>query len=147
LHFASLASPKYYLNYPIESLLVNSQGTLSLLEIARKQNARFILASTSEVYGDPLQHPQKESYWGNVNPVGVRSVYDEGEAFAESLSMAYFRKFEIDVRIIRIFNTYGPRMGVNDGRVMPNFIVNALKNEDIENIWERRTNKKFLLYR
>ena len=143
LHFASLASPKYYLTYPVESLLVNSQGTLSLLEIARKQNARFILASTSEVYGDPLQHPQKESYWGNVNPVGVRSVYDEGKRFAESLSMTYFRQFNLDIRIIRIFNTYGPRMGVNDGRVIPNFIVSALKNENLEIYGDGKQTRSF----
>ncbi len=131
-HFASVASPLYYLNYPIETMLANSIGTYNLLEICRLNNSRFILASTSEIYGDPLKHPQKEDYWGNVNPIGPRSVYDESKRFAESLSMAYFRKYGLDIRIVRIFNTYGPRMRTDDGRVIPNFIQKALKNEYLE---------------
>ncbi len=132
LHFASLASPVYYMNFPVETLLVNSIGTLNMIRLAKDNNARFVFASTSEVYGDPLIHPQVEGYFGNVNPVGLRSVYDEGKRFAESLTMAYFRKYSLDTRILRIFNTYGPRMRPDDGRVIPNFIVKALKNEDIE---------------
>lgn len=132
LHFASLASPVYYMNFPVETLLVNSIGTLNMIRLAKDNNARFVFASTSEVYGDPLIHPQVEGYFGNVNPVGLRSVYDEGKRFAESLTMAYFRKYSLDTRILRIFNTYGPRMRPDDGRVIPNFIVKALRNEDIE---------------
>ncbi|MBP2046667.1 UDP-glucuronic acid decarboxylase family protein [Methanobacterium aggregans] len=130
LHFACPASPKDYLKYPVETLKANSVGTLKTLELAEKCGARYIFASTSEVYGDALVHPQREGYWGNVNPVGPRSVYDEAKRFSEALSMAYFRK-GLDVRILRIFNTYGPRMKANDGRVIPNFISQALNSESL----------------
>ncbi|WPD19724.1 UDP-glucuronic acid decarboxylase family protein [Thermaerobacter composti] len=126
LHFASPASPPRYQRLPIETLRVNSEGTYHLLELARNSGARFFLASTSEVYGDPLVHPQPESYWGNVNPVGPRSVYDEAKRYAEALTMAYHRTYGLDVRIVRIFNTYGPRMDPADGRVVSTFITQAL---------------------
>ena len=126
LHFASLASPVDYAKYPIETLKVGSVGTFNGLELARQKRAVFMLASTSEVYGDPLQNPQKEEYWGNVNPVGQRSMYDESKRFAEALTMAYHRKLGIDTRIVRIFNTYGPRMKSDDGRIVPNLITQAL---------------------
>jgi nucleoside-diphosphate-sugar epimerase len=126
LHLASAASPKDYQKFPIETLKAESFGTFRLLDIARVMGARFVLASTSEVYGDPLVHPQPESYWGNVNPIGPRSVYDEAKRFAEACTMAYFRSYDLDTRILRIFNTYGPRMREDDGRVVPTFIVNAL---------------------
>lgn len=126
LHFASPASPPDYLRHPIETLLVGSRGTHHALEIARKKRAVFVMASTSEVYGDPLVSPQKESYWGHVNPVGVRSVYDEAKRFSEAVTMSYRREHRLDARIIRIFNTYGPRMRPQDGRVIPNFITQAL---------------------
>lgn len=126
LNFASPASPKDYEKLPIETLKVGSIGTLNALEIARAQKAGFLLASTSEVYGDPSVSPQKETYWGNVNPVGLRSCYDEAKRFSEALTMAYYRKYNIDVRIARIFNTYGPRMRKADGRVIPNFINQVL---------------------
>ena len=131
VHLASCASPKDYLKYPVETMSANSIGTWNLLEISKKHNSRFIYGSTSEVYGDPKEFPQKESYYGNVNPVGPRSVYDEAKRFGEALSILYHRKFNLDVRIIRIFNTYGPRMKMDDGRVVPNFITQALKNEDL----------------
>lgn len=131
LHFACPASPEDYLRFPIETLKVDSFGTYNTLEIANNKKARYIFASTSEIYGDPLLHPQSESYWGNVNSVGSRSVYDESKRFSEALSMANFRENNTDVRIVRIFNTYGPRMKLNDGRVVPNFISQALKNEDL----------------
>jgi UDP-glucuronate decarboxylase len=131
LHFASPASPIDYLKLPIETLKVGSVGTLHALGLARDKQARFILASTSEVYGDPEVHPQVESYWGNVNPLGVRSCYDEGKRVAETLMMDYHRQNKVDVRIVRIFNTYGPKMAENDGRVVSNFILQALKGEDI----------------
>ena len=131
LHFASPASPPDYLEHPIETLRVGSEGTQNLLEIARANKARFFLASTSEVYGDPQQHPQTESYWGNVNPVGPRSCYDEAKRYAEALTSAYHRHHGVDVRIIRIFNTYGPRMRPRDGRVVSNFIVQALSGEPL----------------
>lgn len=130
-HFASPASPPAYQKLAIETLLVNSNGTLSLLELARKNNARFLFASTSEVYGNPLEHPQKEEYWGNVNPNGIRSMYDESKRFAEALCMAYFRKHNIDLRIARIFNTYGPRMRADDGRVISNFINQSLQDKPL----------------
>ncbi|OGG00520.1 NAD-dependent dehydratase [Candidatus Gottesmanbacteria bacterium RBG_13_37_7] len=130
-HLASPASPPKYQKYPIETLLVNSFGTYNLLELARANNAVFLLASTSEVYGNPLIHPQNEKYFGNVNPVGIRSCYDESKRFAESITMEYFRKFRTDVRIIRIFNTYGPRMLPDDGRVISNFINQAIKGKDL----------------
>jgi dTDP-glucose 4,6-dehydratase len=126
LHLASPASPIDYLKLPIETLLVGSIGTLRLLDLAKEHGARFLLASTSEVYGDPEVHPQPESYWGNVNPIGPRSVYDESKRFAEALTVAYHRTRELDVRIARIFNTYGPRMRFNDGRVVSNFVRQAL---------------------
>ncbi len=131
VHLASCASPKDYLNYPVETMSANSIGTWNLLEISKKYNSRFVYGSTSEVYGDPKEFPQKESYYGNVNPIGPRSVYDEAKRFGEALSILYYRKFNVDVRIIRIFNTYGPRMKMDDGRVVPNFIIQALKNEDL----------------
>ena len=131
LHLASLASPVDYLNFPIETLKVGSIGTLNALGIAKANRARFFLASTSEVYGDPAVHPQVESYWGNVNPVGPRSCYDESKRFAEALTMAYHREHQLDTRIVRIFNTYGPRMQPHDGRVVTNFIVQALTGEPI----------------
>lgn len=131
LHFASPASPRGYYEYPIETSLANSVGTYNMLELARKNKAEFVLASTSEVYGEPEVHPQPESYWGNVNPVGLRSCYDESKRFADSLTMTYFRQFGTDVRIVRIFNTYGPRMQVDDGRVIPNFTTRALAGEDM----------------
>jgi dTDP-glucose 4,6-dehydratase len=131
LHLASLASPVDYLNYPIETLKVGSIGTLNALGIAKANKARFFLASTSEVYGDPAVHPQVESYWGNVNPIGPRSCYDESKRFAEAVTMAYHREHALDTRIVRIFNTYGPRMQPHDGRVVTNFIVQALTGEPI----------------
>ena len=131
LHFASPASPVDYLAHPIATLKVGSLGTHNALGIALAKGARFFLASTSEVYGDPLVHPQPESYWGNVNPIGPRSCYDEAKRFAEALTMAYHRAHGLDTRIVRIFNTYGPRMRPNDGRVVSNFIVQALRGEPI----------------
>jgi dTDP-glucose 4,6-dehydratase len=131
LHFASPASPVDYLRLPIETLLVGSAGTRHCLERADTSGARCILASTSEVYGDPLEHPQVESYWGNVNPVGPRSVYDEAKRFAEALTLAYHRTRGVDVGVVRIFNTYGPRMRPDDGRVVSNFIVQALRGEPL----------------
>ena len=128
---ASPASPIDYANLPIETLLVNSYGVRNALDLAKEKGARFLQASTSEVYGDPLEHPQKESYFGNVNSIGPRSCYDEGKRFAEALVMAYHRKHNLDTKIVRIFNTYGPRMRVNDGRVIPNFMMQALRNEPI----------------
>ncbi|MFC1484951.1 UDP-glucuronic acid decarboxylase family protein [bacterium] len=128
LHFASPASPVYYLKYPFETLKVGSVATHNLLELAEKNNATFLLASTSEVYGDPLEHPQKETYWGNVNPIGPRSVYDEAKRYAESTTMAFHNYHGLKTRIVRIFNTYGERMMANDGRAIPNFINQALEN-------------------
>lgn len=131
LHFASPASPIDYLKLPIQTLKVGSLGTHKALGLAKEKNAVFLLASTSEVYGDPLIHPQNEDYWGNVNPVGPRGVYDEAKRFAESLTMAYHRYHGLQTRIVRIFNTYGPRMRLNDGRVLPAFIGQALKGEPL----------------
>jgi dTDP-glucose 4,6-dehydratase len=131
LHFASPASPKDYLELPIQTMKVGSLGTHNLLGMAREKSARFLLASTSEVYGDPDVHPQVEEYWGHVNPVGPRGVYDEAKRFAEALTMAYHRYHGVDVRIVRIFNTYGPRMRPNDGRVVSNFLVQALEGKPI----------------
>ncbi|MCU0652545.1 MAG: GDP-mannose 4,6-dehydratase, partial [Candidatus Omnitrophica bacterium] len=128
LHFASLASPEDYLKFPIQTLKVGSLGTHNALGVARAKKAKFLLASTSEVYGDPLVHPQPETYWGNVNSIGVRGCYDESKRFAEAITMAYYRVHKIDTKIVRIFNTYGPRMRINDGRVVPNFIYQALNN-------------------
>src|SRR5438034_3533723 len=129
LHFASPASPRDYLRHPIETLEVDSVGTLKTLALADAHHARYVLASTSEVYGDPQVHPQNESYWGHVNPTGPRSVYDEAKRFAEALTMAYHRSRGLDARIVRIFNTYGPRMRATDGRVIPQFITYALSGE------------------
>lgn len=131
LHFASPASPIDYLKYPIQTLKVGSLGTHKALGLAKEKNATFLLASTSEVYGDPLIHPQSEEYWGNVNPVGPRGVYDEAKRFAEALTMAYHNFHNLDTKIVRIFNTYGSRMRLDDGRALPAFISQALKNEDI----------------
>ena len=131
LHFASPASPVDYMNYPLETLDVGSTGTKNMLELAKKKKARLILASTSEVYGDPKISPQEESYFGNVNPIGPRSVYDEAKRFAEALTAAYTREKLVDAKIIRIFNTYGPRMGLDDGRVVPNFIKQALTGQSL----------------
>jgi len=131
LHFASPASPADYQQHPIQTLKVGALGTHKALGLAKEKSARFLLASTSEVYGDPLVHPQREEYWGNVNPVGPRGVYDEAKRFAEAMTMAYHRFHGLDTRIARIFNTYGPRMRLRDGRVVPNFISQALKGEDL----------------
>ncbi len=131
MHFASPASPKDYLEFPIETLLVGSEGTRNALGLARAKDARFLLASTSEIYGDPHVHPQREDYWGNVNSIGPRSCYDEAKRFAEAMTMAYRRTHGVDTAIVRIFNTYGPRMRPEDGRVVSNFIVQALKGEPI----------------
>jgi dTDP-glucose 4,6-dehydratase len=131
LHWASPASPIDYLELPIPTLKVGALGTHNALGLAKAKQARFVIASTSEVYGDPLEHPQKETYWGNVNPVGPRGVYDEAKRFAEAITMAYHRYHGLDAKIVRIFNTYGPRMRIRDGRAVPNFISQALKNEDV----------------
>ncbi len=131
LHFASPASPKSYIDYPIQTLKVGSLGTHNTLGLARIKGARFLLASTSEVYGDPLVHPQREDYWGNVNPIGPRGVYDEAKRFAEAMTLAYHRTHGLDTRIVRIFNTYGPRMALDDGRVVPNFVGQALRGEPL----------------
>ena len=131
LHFASPASPVDYLELPIQTLKVGSLGTHKALGLAKEKGATFLLASTSEVYGDPLEHPQRESYWGNVNPIGPRGVYDEAKRFAEAMTMAYHRTHGVRTRIVRIFNTYGPRMRIRDGRAIPNFICQALRGEDL----------------
>ncbi|MEI6245125.1 MAG: GDP-mannose 4,6-dehydratase, partial [Acidobacteriota bacterium] len=128
---ASPASPIDYLELPIPTLKVGALGTHNALGLAKAKNARFVIASTSEVYGDPLEHPQKETYWGNVNPVGPRGVYDEAKRFAEAITMAYHRFHGLDTKIVRIFNTYGPRMRINDGRAVPAFISQALRSEDV----------------
>ena len=130
-HFASPASPIDYLKFPIQTLKVGSLGTHKALGLAKAKGARFFLASTSEVYGDPLVHPQKESYWGNVNPVGPRGVYDEAKRFAEAMTMAYHRFHKVETRIVRIFNTYGERMRIEDGRAIPAFMSQALRGEDV----------------
>jgi len=131
LNFASPASPPDYLKFPIETLSVGALGTPNALALAKENRARFIMASTSEIYGDPLVHPQNEGYWGNVNSIGPRSVYDEAKRFAEAVTMAYHRAHKVDTKIVRIFNTYGPRMRENDGRAIPNFISQALDNKPI----------------
>jgi dTDP-glucose 4,6-dehydratase len=143
LHFASPASPVDYLEYPIQTLKVGSLGTHNALGLAKQHGARFLLASTSEVYGDPLEHPQTEGYWGNVNPVGVRGVYDEAKRFAEAMTMAYHRAHRLPTRIVRIFNTYGERMRLNDGRVLPNFMYQALRGEPITVYGDGRQTRSF----
>jgi dTDP-glucose 4,6-dehydratase len=130
-HFACPASPVDYMQHGIATLKVGSHGTLHALEIALKYGAKYLISSTSECYGDPLEHPQKETYWGHVNPIGPRSVYDESKRFAEALTMAFHRYHKVDTRIVRIFNTYGPRMQLNDGRVVPNFMKQAIRGEDL----------------
>ena len=130
LHFASPASPHDYLKYPIETLRIGSKGTENVLELARKNKAIILLASSSEIYGDPLIHPQSENYFGNVNPIGPRGVYDEAKRYLEAISFAYKRKYKLNIRIVRIFNTYGPRMRKNDGRAIPNFINQAISNKN-----------------
>jgi dTDP-glucose 4,6-dehydratase len=130
-HFASPASPVDYLKHALETLQVGSLGTMNCLALAKKYDAKFLMASTSECYGDPLEHPQKESYWGHVNPIGPRSVYDESKRFAEAITMAYHRYERVDTHIVRIFNTYGPRLQLNDGRVISNFMKQALAGEDL----------------
>jgi nucleoside-diphosphate-sugar epimerase len=129
MHFASPASPPKYFKLPIETMRVNSEGVYQGLELCKKTGAKFFYASTSEVYGDPLEHPQKESYWGNVNSIGVRSIYDEAKRFGEAMVYSYQREFQVDVRVIRIFNTYGPKMDPEDGRVVTNLMVQALKKQ------------------
>ncbi|MDX2269553.1 MAG: UDP-glucuronic acid decarboxylase family protein [Bryobacter sp.] len=131
LHFASLASPKDYLAYPLETLESGSTATRNMLEVARANRARFLVTSTSECYGDPLEHPQRETYWGNVNPIGPRSCYDESKRYAEALTMAYHRKYGLATNIARIFNTYGPRMKLDDGRVVPAFLGQALEGKPL----------------
>ncbi len=143
LHFASPASPVDYLELPIQTLKVGSLGTHNALGLAKARDARFLLASTSEVYGDPLVHPQEESYWGNVNPIGPRGVYDEAKRFAEAITMAYHRYHGVDVRIVRIFNTYGPRMRPYDGRVVSNFIVQALLGRPLTVYGDGRQSRSF----
>jgi len=130
-HLACPASPVHYQYNPVKTIKTNVLGTINMLGLAKRVHARFLLASTSEVYGDPAVHPQKETYWGNVNPIGIRSCYDEGKRVAETLTMDYYRQSKVEVRIVRIFNTYGPRMLPNDGRVVSNFVVQALKHEPI----------------
>lgn len=142
-NLASPASPKDYMDYPVETLMVGSAGVRTLLELARRTGARFLLASTSECYGDPLEHPQKETYWGNVNPVGPRSCYDESKRFAEALTMAYHREYGVDTRIARIFNTYGPRMKLDDGRVVPALVGQALAGEPMTVFGEGRQTRSF----
>ena len=143
LHFASPASPIDYLEFPIQTLKVGSLGTHNTLGLAREKKAKFLLASTSEVYGDPLMHPQEETYWGNVNPIGPRGVYDEAKRFAEAITMAYHRVHGIDVKIVRIFNTYGPRMRTNDGRAISNFLKQALTGKDLTAYGEGTQTRSF----
>jgi dTDP-glucose 4,6-dehydratase len=143
LHFASPASPIDYEKLPIQTLKVGSLGTHKALGLAKEKKATFLLASTSEVYGDPLIHPQSEEYWGNVNPIGPRGVYDEAKRFAEAMTMAYHRVHGVDTRIIRIFNTYGPRMRLEDGRAIPNFITQALRGDDISVFGEGSQTRSF----
>ena len=143
LHFASPASPVDYVKSPIQTLKIGSLGTHVALGIAKAHGARFLLASTSEVYGDPVIHPQTEDYWGNVNPVGERSMYDEAKRFAEAMTMAYHREHGVDTHIVRIFNTYGPRMRLDDGRVLPNFVGQALRGEPLTVYGEGRQTRSF----
>jgi dTDP-glucose 4,6-dehydratase len=143
MHFASPASPIDYLKIPIQTLKVGSLGTHNLLGLAKAKNARILVASTSEIYGDPLVHPQDESYWGNVNPIGPRGVYDEAKRFQEAITMAYNRFHKVETRIVRIFNTYGPRMRLNDGRALPAFIGQALRGEDLTVFGEGNQTRSF----
>jgi dTDP-glucose 4,6-dehydratase len=143
LHWASPASPIDYLELPIPTLKVGALGTHKALGLAKAKNARFVIASTSEVYGDPLEHPQKESYWGNVNPIGPRGVYDEAKRFAEAMTVAYHRYHRLDTKIVRIFNTYGPRMRVRDGRAVPEFISQCLRNEDVTVFGDGKQTRSF----
>ena len=145
INFASIASPIFYDKYKIETLLVGSYGTYNLLELARKNKAKFLFTSTSEVYGDPAFNPQKETYWGNVNPIGKRSMYDESKRFSEALIMNYHRVYGLDTKMVRIFNTYGPRMNMNDGRVVPQFINQALNNKPIT-VFGKGTQTRSLCY-
>lgn len=146
LHFASPASPVDYLAYPIQTMKVGALGTHNMLGLARAKKAKFLLASTSEVYGDPKEHPQKESYWGHVNPVGPRGVYDEAKRFAEAITLAYHRQHKIDTKIVRIFNTYGPRMRIMDGRVVPNFIYQAIHGKPLTVYGNGRQTRSFCYY-
>jgi dTDP-glucose 4,6-dehydratase len=143
LHWASPASPIDYLELPIPTLKVGALGTHKALGLAKAKNAKFLIASTSEVYGDPLEHPQKETYWGNVNPIGPRGVYDEAKRFAEAMTVAYHRYHGVDAKIVRIFNTYGPRMRVNDGRAVPAFMSQALRNEDVTIFGDGKQTRSF----
>jgi len=143
LHWASPASPIDYLELPIPTLKVGALGTHKALGLAKAKGAAFVLASTSEVYGDPLEHPQKETYWGNVNPIGPRGVYDEAKRFAEAMTVAYRRFHGVNTKIVRIFNTYGPRMRVNDGRAVPAFMSQALRNEDVTVFGDGRQTRSF----
>ena len=143
LHWASPASPIDYLELPIQTLKVGSLGTHKALGLAKAKGAGFVIASTSEVYGDPLEHPQKETYWGNVNPIGPRGVYDEAKRFAEAMTVAYRRFHKVDTKIVRIFNTYGPRMRIRDGRAVPAFISQALLNEDVTVFGDGRQTRSF----
>ena len=142
-HFASPASPVDYSTHGIETLKVGSVGTFHTLDLARKYAAKYLVSSTSECYGDPLEHPQKETYWGHVNSIGPRSVYDEAKRFTEAVTMAYHRYYQVDTRIARIFNTYGPRMQINDGRVIPNFMKQALRGEDLTVYGDGRQTRSF----
>jgi dTDP-glucose 4,6-dehydratase len=142
-HFASPASPVDYSTHGIETLKVGSLGTFHALDLARKYGAKYLVSSTSECYGDPLEHPQKETYWGHVNSIGPRSVYDEAKRFTEAVTMAYHRYYNVDTRIARIFNTYGPRMQINDGRVIPNFMKQALRGEDLTVYGDGRQTRSF----
>jgi UDP-glucuronate decarboxylase len=142
-HFACPASPIYYQYNPVKTIKTNVMGTINMLGIAKRVKARIMLASTSEVYGDPTVHPQKETYWGNVNCIGIRSCYDEGKRVAETLMMDYYRQNKVDIKIVRIFNTYGERMAINDGRVISNFIVQALKGEDLTVYGEGKQTRSF----
>ncbi|VAW11689.1 UDP-glucuronate decarboxylase [hydrothermal vent metagenome] len=146
LHFASPASPIDYLNYPIPTLKVGALGSHKTLGLAKDKKAKFLIASTSEVYGDPQVHPQKESYWGHVNPIGPRGVYDEAKRFAEAMTFAYRRYHNVDAKIIRIFNTYGPRMRIQDGRVVPNFIYQALNNKPLTIYGNGKQTRSFCYY-
>jgi dTDP-glucose 4,6-dehydratase len=143
LHWASPASPIDYLELPIQTLKVGSLGTHKALGLAKAKGAVFVIASTSEVYGDPLEHPQKETYWGNVNPIGPRGVYDEAKRFAEAMTVAYRRYHKVDTKIVRIFNTYGPRMRIRDGRAVPAFISQALRNEDVTVFGDGKQTRSF----